>query len=338
MHYINVENSSASAIPGTNKTNSIFTPYTQIKEPFNLLILGGDKVSFNSDTMMLMNFDPSTMKINVMSIPRDTKTRIKNNIHKINYAYPNGGVELTAQTVSELLDVNIKYYVFVDTTSFRKIIDILGGVQIDVPVDLDYDDPTQDLHIHLKKGLQILDGDKAEQFVRFRHPNHWTKEVKQFYDGSDLKRIEYQQMFINELIKQKLTIQYIPKLNNIINLIFQNIETNFTLNEVLKLSGYATKFNTQDINFIPMPGTPYDASPWYYLCDVEKSREIISQQFICSESFVTIDNENKDYYINGNINSEKTNTKTASSGKKSTTKNNPSNTDSNLSGKQTPAP
>lgn len=343
MYYINADDGDkTTTVSGSTKNNikSIFGPYAQIKDPFNVLILGGDEVSYNSDTMMLMNFNPSTMKINIMSIPRDTKTRIKNGIHKINYAYPNGGIDLTAQTVSELMDVNIKYYIFVDTTSLKKIIDILGGVQIEVPADMDYDDPTQDLHIHLKKGLQTLDGDKSEQFIRFRHPNHWTKELKKYYDGSDLKRIEAQQMFIKELIRQKLTIQYIPKLNSIINLVFENIKTNFTLNEILKLSGYASKMKTENLSFIPMPGTTYDASPWYYLCDVEKTREIIAQQFICKDSFVTVDQTAKDYYINVNINDESTRstTKTTSSGKKSTTKNNPSNADSSLKGNKTPAP
>ena len=103
-----------------------------------------------------------------MSIPRDTRVLIDNKYRKINFAYPYGGIELAAGTVSELLDVNIKYYIFVDTFAFRIIVDLLGGVDIDVPVNLDYDDPTQDLHIHLKKGLQHLDGEHAEQYVRFR--------------------------------------------------------------------------------------------------------------------------------------------------------------------------
>lgn len=318
-----------------NPINKLFDPFKQNKEPFNILILGGDKVNKNSDTMLLANFDPSTDKVNIMSIPRDTKVLIEGKYRKINFAYPHGGIELTVKTVSELMDVNIKYYVFVDTKAFRNIIDLLGGVDINVPANMDYDDPTQNLHIHLKQGLQHLNGEKSEEYVRFRDPNHWTKEIRKYYDGSDLKRIEAQQGFISELVRQKLTLQYLPKLNSIISVLFKNIETNFTMNEIFQLSRYASKVNSTNLNFIAMPGKPYDGSPWYYLCDVDATRAIMAESFKCSGSFVSIDESTKDVYSSGNI--EEQNTKPTTT-KKSTTKNNPSNSDSSLKGTQTPEP
>ena len=341
MWYINDsgQNNSLSA-NSNNSINDIFKPYIKSKGPFNVLILGGDKVNKNSDTMMLLNFDAATCKINVMSIPRDTKVKIEKSYHKINYAYPHGGIDLSARTVSELMDVNIRYYVFVDTAAFRKIIDLLGGVEIDVPADMDYDDPTQNLHIHLKKGLQILDGDQSEKFIRFRDPNRWTREIKKYYDGSDLKRIEAQQYFVKELIRQKFTLQYITRMNSIINVIFENIETNFSLNEIVKLSGLVSKINGDSINFISMPGTTYGGSPWYFLCDVEKTREITSTEFKCSESYISVGNDEKEYYLKTDINKDNKNSTSSkgNTGIKSTTKNNPSNSDSSLSGAQTPAP
>lgn len=322
-----------------NPINKLLDPFKLNKQPFNVLVLGGDKVNKNSDTMMLANFDPSTYKVNIMSIPRDTKVMIEKNYRKINYAYPHGGIDLTVKTVSELLDVNIKYYVFVDTKAFRKVIDLLGGVDINIPADMDYDDPTQNLHIHLKKGLRHLDGAQAEQYVRFRDPNRWTKEIRKYYDGSDLKRIEAQQNFISELVKQKLTIKYLPKLNSIISTIFENIDTNFTMNELVKLSGYAGKVNTGNLNFITMPGTTHDGSPWYFLCDVEAARAIVEESFKGSGTFVNVDASAKGSYSTGTVKSG--NTKTAGSSgstKKGSTKNNPSNGDSALSGAQKPAP
>ncbi len=346
MRYINdsIQDDALSA-NANSSINDIFKPFIRAKGPFNVLILGGDKVNKNSDTMMLLNFDADTGKINVMSIPRDTKVKIENSYRKINYAYPHGGVDLSVQTVSELLDVNIKYSVFVDTTAFRKIIDLLGGVEINVQANMDYDDPTQNLHIHLKKGLRTLNGDESEQFIRFRQPNRWTKEIRKYYDGSDLKRIEAQQYFVKELVRQKATLQYITRMNSIIDVIFKNIETNFTLNEIVKLSGLVSKINGESVNFIAMPGTTYDSSPWYYLCDIEKAREITAAEFKCNESYVSVDASAKSYYLTTDINKDNntsssgsTGTKTENSGKKSTTKDNPSNTDSSLSGPQTPAP
>ncbi len=267
------------------------------KDAFNVLLLGGDKVSNNSDTMMLANFDPETGNINIMSIPRDTRVFIKNWERKINFAYPNGGEDLSAKTVSELLDVNIKYYVYVDTSAFRKIIDLLDGVDYYVPTDLNYDDPLQNLHIHLKKGQQTLNGAQSEQYVRFRKPNVWNKEVRKYYDGSDLKRNIAQQNFIKELMKQKLTLQYLPKLTSVINTVFEHVKTNFTLNEVIRMTGYISKFKVENINFIQMPGTTYDASPYYFICNVPASRKIMAESFKCNEGFVSGDNDAKAFYL-----------------------------------------
>lgn len=302
LYYINNHLVSVSqdvfASAGTDESvNDIIQPLIQAKEPFNVLLLGGDKVSNSSDTMMLANFDPVTNKINIMSIPRDTRVFINSKERKINYAYASGGVDLAVQTVSELLDVNIKYYAFVDTSAFRKIIDILGGVDYYVPVNMDYDDPLQNLHIHLKKGQQRLNGSQAEQYVRFRKPNKWTKELRQYYDGSDLKRNEAQQNFIRELMRQKLTLQYLPKLNSVIETVFENVNTNFTLNEIVKMTGYISKFNADNITFIPMPGTTYDVSPWYYICDVPASREIMAESFKCDDSFISADRDKKAFYL-----------------------------------------
>ena len=141
---------------GKSPVDDIFNAFRQDSKPFNVLILGGDKVNNNSDTMILANFDPATYKINVMSIPRDTKVIIDNQNHKINFAYPLAGINLAAGTVSALLDVNIKYYVYLDISAFRKIVDLLGGVDIYVPIDLDYDAPDQNLHIHLKGDSSTL--------------------------------------------------------------------------------------------------------------------------------------------------------------------------------------
>lgn len=338
LYYVNSQllSSKAASVTTNRPIDQLFEPFMQSKEPFNVLLLGGDKVNKNSDTMMLANFDPATYKVNIMSIPRDTRVTIDNNERKINYAYPHGGIELTVKTVSELLDVNIKYYAFVDTAAFRDIIDLLGGVNYYVPADMNYDDPTQNLHIHLKKGQQRLNGMQSEQFVRFRHPNKWTKEIKQYYDGGDLKRIEAQQSFLKELMNQKLNLQYLPKLNSIINVVFENIETNLTLSETIKMTSYISKFKVENLNFIPMPGKPYDSSPWYYLCDVKNTRLITAESFKCTNSFVITDIEAKAAYKNDKSDMASKTTKATAT--KNMTKNNPSNAESEIKGTDQPDP
>lgn len=309
------------------------------KEPFNVLVLGGDRVAKNTDTMMLVNYDPATSGVSIMSIPRDTRVRVSGKYHKINYAYPHGGAKFAVNTVEDLLNVNIKYYVFVDTKAFRQIIDILGGVEFNVPVKMDYDDPTQNLHIHLEPGLQHLDGEKAEQFMRFRKPNNGRyKDMKGYYDGSDIKRIEAQQSFVKELIKQKANLLYLPRLNNIIDVVYENLETNLTLNEITKLVKGIKNFDAEDITTLTLPGTIQDGSPWYYLCDPDKTAEVVRQYFNAKGGFS--DQE-------GNVPKKETAVKTSSGGSitkdaggeaKDVTKNNPSNRETSVKGSATPDP
>lgn len=342
LNYIN-QQSTDDSTPKDKLFGSVIDNFKTSRSPFNILVLGGDKVNKNTDTMMLVNFDPTSAKINVMSIPRDTKVKIDGTYHKINFAFPHGGAELAAETVSELLDVNIKYYVFVDTSAFRKIIDLLGGVDFYIPVDMNYDDPLQNLHIHLKKGQQHLNGAKAEQFMRFRHPNSFnSKELKKYYDGSDLKRIEAQQSFLKELIRQKANILYLPKLNNVIDVVYENLETNITLSEIAKLVKSVRNFNANNVNMLTLPGTTADGSPWYYVCDREKADELAKQYFNAKGSFVNYSNKNSDKTDTQTGSGTKKSTAQKSFGstgtKKSVTKNNPSNGETSVKGSATPAP
>jgi len=272
-----------------NILGDILKPLFSDREPVNILIMGGDKVAKNTDTMMLVNFNPINAKVNILSIPRDTKVQVKGSgVSKVNSAYPIGGHELAVETVTRLLNVKIKYYIYIDTAVFRKIIDLLGGVDFNVPVNMDYDDPTQDLHIHLKKGQQHLNGSQAEQFMRFRQPTHYTNEIKQYYDGSDLKRIEAQQNFIREVIKQKASLYYLPKINSIINEIYKNIDTDISLNEALKMAGNIGKLDKDEINMLKLPGTDSnEASGWYFIHDKAKTDEIIKNYFSSGSSLST---------------------------------------------------
>lgn len=265
----------------------VLNDFRTLNKPFNVLILGGDKVNKNTDTIILVNFNPSTSLVSVLSIPRDTKVKIDGKYQKINYAYPHAGARLAVDTVKNLLDVDISYFVFVDTSSFKKIIDLLGGIDLYIPVDMDYDDPTQNLHIHFKKGQHHLNGQQAEEYIRFRHPNRYgDKEVMKYYDGSDLNRINAQQDFIKEFIKQKLSLYYLPKLNNLITTVFESIETNLSLNEALKMSGYLGKISSSNIKWFTLPGKAVEENLYYYIVNKDESANIINDNFQASGEFI----------------------------------------------------
>lgn len=272
----------------------IIEPIKTDNEPVNILVLGGDKVASNTDTMLLVNYNPSTAKMSMLSIPRDTKVNVPgSSLPKINSAYAAGGAKLAVETVSKLLNVKIKYYVFINTTAFRQIIDTLDGVDYNVPVDMNYEDPTQDLYIHLKKGMQHMDGEKAEQFMRFRQPTHYNNEIMQYYDGGDLKRINAQQNFIKELIKQKVNIKYISKMDDILRIIFSNIETNVSSADALKLAQNIGKLDVNNINTFTLPGESEEEGAWYYIMNKELASDIIKQHFV-AKSGMSPDNNTGD--------------------------------------------
>ena len=147
---------------------------------YNVLLMGTDASGNLTDVMMIYQIDPQNKMVNVLSIPRDTRIYYNKRVDKINAPHSYGqqktdaggakrGDEYAIRAVKALTGIPIHHYVCINFAAFRQIIDAIDGFDFDVPQDMDYDDDWQDLHIHLKKGFQHLDGDKAEQLVRFRH-------------------------------------------------------------------------------------------------------------------------------------------------------------------------
>lgn len=257
------------------KENYSLKESQQVNNPINLLVLGLDEDGTRSDVILLANYKPGKNCINILSITRDTKVTVKGKTIKINSLVGMGGEKLISSKVEEMTGLQIHYYLTMDFTGFRKIIDELGGVEIDVPFDMHYDDPVQNLHIHLKKGRQLLDGREAEQFVRYRKSNI----PGQGYKDGDLGRIEAQQLFIRELVKQKLNLKYISKVDNIYAIIKEHTKTNIELTDIMY---YLKKFNIKvdKIKTWTMPGNPVIIDNLaYFIYDNEKTSELIKDNF-----------------------------------------------------------
>ncbi len=323
---------------------------TTNKEPMNFFLLVGDKSSGNTDSMLVANYNPEKNQISIVTIPRDTKVKLKNNIlPKINAAYAAGGrnhegARYSAEIVSNLTGININYYVHINISAIKKITDMLGGVYFDVPVDMKYDDPTQNLHINLQKGYQLLDGDKVEQLLRFRKPNgeRYTKELKEFYDGSDIKRTEMQMKFIKEFIKQKLKVQNIPKLNPVLNYAFENIITNMTLSDALKMTSGLISISPDNFNSFRLDGEDKVINKgWYYvyngnLINIETKEslpaaDIVENYFYSANGIATPSGE---LYVPDENNDDEDEVKAPPVVKKKPAikKQNPSNTDTDTKG------
>ncbi len=236
----------------------------------NVLLMATDESGLRTDTMMLASFDREREQLNILSIPRDTKVTIGNGTQKINVAYAIGKEELAIKTVRTLIGLPIHYYAVVNPDGFSEIIDILGGVEIDVPQRMKYSDPEQNLYIDLHPGLQVLDGDKAEQFCRFRS-----------YPEGDIGRVRAQQIFVKALVEQKLNMNLIFKAKSLYEEINKYLSTNISLGDVTTMLPLMKLLRAEKINTYQLPGEPrYINGASYYVRDQAKTNQLINEVFL----------------------------------------------------------
>ncbi|MBR5517593.1 MAG: LCP family protein [Clostridia bacterium] len=203
---------------------------TNGKAKVNVLIVGVDKSKYLSDVIMVVRYDEELNKVMAMSIPRDTYVNYNGTTMLINSVYgagkrsggEGGGINAVSKKVTELTGLKINYYVQFEVGTFAKLVDELGGVAFNVPQNMDYEDPAQDLYIHVRKGQQILNGKDAESMVRFRG-----------YPQADLKRVEVQQDLFKALIQQKLSASYITKIPSVYAAIRNDVKCNMELGDML---------------------------------------------------------------------------------------------------------
>ena len=256
---------------------------------FRCLILGistdQDGVDL-TDTIMVASYNPNTQKATLLSIPRDTYTG-KNPAkatayEKINALYSRKHrPDETLDAVNEITGLNIEYYAVIKTEALIKLVDVIGGVTFDVPIDMDYDDTLQDLHIHLKAGEQLLDGDKAEQLVRFRHNNNGTSYPEEYGDN-DTGRMRTQREFIMQVMKQTLKTENIFKLGEILDVAKEYVITNIDFNAAKDYIPYAVEFNTDNLLTDTLPGTnsnKNEAGTWVFIVDKKATEEMIQELF-----------------------------------------------------------
>ena len=252
---------------------------------YTILLSGVDNDAGGSDTNMLMRFDAENNTIDIVSLPRDS---LMSNGHKLNYAYNNGGTDKLRSEIEDLLGVPVDFYVSVNLKGFVALIDQIGGVEFDVPCDMDYDDPYQDLHIHFKAGLQKLDGQKAMEVVRFRHNNDNTG-----YGGrQDLGRIETQQAFLKAVAQKLMKLENLPAMAETF---LKYVKTDLTLGNLVWLANEALSMGGMDaIHFATLPG---DGSGWYkgmsvYALDREQVLEMTNSMLNPYVADITADEQN----------------------------------------------
>lgn len=283
-----------------------------------VLILGvsTDTDAELTDTIMIASYNPNTQKANLLSIPRDTFTgkNTKKAVasQKINSLYNiNKTPDKTLAAVNELTGLDIKYYVVVKTEALIKLVDAIGGVKFNVPMRMKYTDTSQDLVIDLEEGEQVLDGNKAEQLLRFRH-NDPQKGVGMTsypaeYGDNDFGRMRTQRDFIIATLKQTLKPSNIFKIGQILEIANENVDTNLELSFVKDYIPYAVELNTENITSATLPGTTPDVSTTngvsIFVADKKASKELIQSMF-----YSDVTEENEDNTISNNTTSISTTT------------------------------
>ena len=216
-----------------------------------VLILGvSEDISTElTDTIMVAGYNPDTGKAFLVSIPRDTyvgnSTSRAKASDKINAQYQQG-IEETILAAEEITGLEIDDYIVVKTSMLIEMVDLIGGVDFDVPIDMYYDDPTQDLHIHLSAGMQTLNGDQAEGLLRFRHNNDGSSYPSSYGDN-DYGRMRTQREFMKAVATQTLSFGNITKINGIINAVTDNLVTNMSTKELLAYVPKLAVFDTANL-------------------------------------------------------------------------------------------
>ena len=241
------------------------------KDKATIMIMGVDERTDDvgrSDTLMVATIDPHKNEAALLSIPRDTRVAIpKNGYDKINAAYAYGGEKLTQRTVEDFLGIRIDHYVIINTHAFQKIIDAIGGIDIDVEKRMYYEDPWDDdggLVIDLRPGRQHMDGKTAVTYVRYRD------------EEGDIGRVKRQQKFMRACVDAVTTPAILPRLPGIISSVIDSVKTDLSVRQMLEFIGTLKQAQANGLRTDMVPGRPlYIEGISYWIPDMEQLRRNI---------------------------------------------------------------
>ncbi|HEY8497490.1 MAG TPA: LCP family protein [Limnochordales bacterium] len=248
-----------------------------------VLVIGVDDASegaARTDTIMLASFDPRSGEAAVLSIPRDTRVQIpgRSGYYRVNTAYTLGGPELTVRTVENLLDIDIDHYLVVDFASFARFIDLLGGIEVEIQRPMRYDDYAQGLHIDLKPGRQVLTGEQALQYVRFRADGlgdvALVDPVREVYDG----RVKRQLEFVKLVAERAMGVEAIPRLPQLVPELISMVATDISVDRALALAVSARRLDVDKLQTAVLPGTgTYIGGASYWVHDPVRTKTVVKR-------------------------------------------------------------
>ena len=212
----------------------------------NVLMLGSDEASGLYDMIMLVSYNITKQSVSVVQIPRDTYLEYTSGDYKkINGAVAAlGGEKQFCEFLSDAMCISIDNYFSIDLDAMGEIVDVLGGIEVDVPFDMNYDDPAQGLTICLKKGRTVLDGDMARQFVRYRSG----------YTEGDVGRIDAQKIFLAALVNKLKGDTSFFELTEVIGSVIDDVKTDMSISNIISLARQAFSIQAEKVRFVTLAG------------------------------------------------------------------------------------
>ena len=256
-----------------NKKNEDTTSMPETEDKYlNVLMLGSDEASGLYDMMMIMSYNMTQQSVSVVQIPRDTYLEYTSgNYRKINGAIAAlGGEKQFCEFLSDAMCISIDNYFSIDLDAMGEIVDVLGGIEINIPFDMNYDDPEQALFIHLKKGKTMLDGDMARQFVRYRSG----------YTDGDVGRIDAQKIFLAALVNKLKSDTSFFELTEVITSVIDDVKTDMSISNIISLARQAFSIQADKIRFVTLAGEGTIASKSgasYYVISCPAAIRIVNE-------------------------------------------------------------
>lgn len=248
----------------------------RLRDRVNVLLIGTDITLTTrrqvvpdlarADTLVLMSFDPHTRTAQFLSIPRDTRVRLPDHgTSKINASYALGGIPLTVRAVEDLVGVRVHYYLKMGAESFAQLVDAVGGVWVDVEQDMHYQDWWGGFSVNLKKGRQLLTGDQAMGYARFR------------MDAlGDIGRVQRQQKVIRALFARMREPQTVLRFPQLLHWFRTRVHTNLDIQKVLTLGWFLHGIGTDHIRTATLPGR---FAPLFWEPDEPRVRALVLEMF-----------------------------------------------------------
>lgn len=262
------------------------TPPSSGETKYNFLVLGHDRAANLADVILLISFDTEKCALTLMQIPRDTFLDYGGSHYKINSMFSSAynqtdeesknrdldAVRAFATTLEETLCVKIHYATVMDLDGFGAIVDAIGGVNMNVPFDMKYPDKAQGLNINLKKGQQTLNGDQAEQFVRFRSD----------YVQGDIGRGDAQKLFMTAFIQSLKNNLSIGTVSEIVNAVYEHVDTELSVTDMIYFGKKVLGLELSNVTMLTLPGTSKtsaNSGASYYVLNRAAAMNVIDQHY-----------------------------------------------------------